>query len=193
MDGSLDTTFGSGGEVVLATNSACPDLSQHIAVGRDPARRQDRGRDQHRDRNSGGTLTSCDMLVLRFNPNGSLDTSFGQNGQTDIHLPQGMAAANGVAVLASGQIVVAGTNPDYGYIGPEFVVARLTSSGALDTTFGPNGQGYNYTTLLRQQALTDYVDVARRGRLGKHPRRRELGDPGGLFRSNRSCATPRTA
>ena len=156
MDGSLDTTFGSGGEVVIATNSALVGLLAAHRCGRDPARRQDRGRDQHRDHHSGTTLTSCDMLVLRFNPNGSLDTSFGQNGQTDIHLSQGMAVATGVAVLASGQIVVAGTNT-VSYIGPEFVAARLTSSGALDTTFGPNGQGYNYTTVTPSGNVADRV------------------------------------
>ena len=42
--------------------------------------------------------------------------------------------------------------------GPEFVVARLTSSGALDTTFGPNGQGYNYTIVTPTTNLTDFVD-----------------------------------
>src|SRR5262249_47460918 len=111
--------------------------------------------------NSGGYLTSCNMLVLRFNVNGSLDTSFGQNGETVIQLPQGMAAAHGVAVLPSGQIVVAGTNPRAGavnsYVGPEYVVARLTSSGALDTSFGPNGQGYNYLTI--SQSITNVVDA----------------------------------
>ena len=101
---------------------------------------------------SGGTLTSCDMLVLRFNANGSLDTSFGTNGETDIHFSQGFAAARGVAVLPNGDIVVAGTDPrgvnhSLGTSSAAvFLVAQLTSSGALDNTFGPNGQGYNYTT-----------------------------------------------
>ena len=108
--------------------------------------------------NSGGTITSCDMLVLRFNANGSLDTSFGQNGETAIQLPQGMAIAGGVAILPGGQIVVAGTNPN-GYVGPEFVVARLTSAGALDTTFGPNGQGYNNTTISSTTLFADDVDA----------------------------------
>ena len=103
-------------------------------------------------------MTSCDMLVLRFNTNGTLDTSFGNDGETDIHLAQGMAAANAVAVLSSGQIVVAGANPT-DEPGPEYVVARLTSSGALDTTFGPNGQGYNYTTVASSASLSDIVNT----------------------------------
>ena len=69
-----------------------------------------------------------------------------------------MAIACGVAILSGGQIVVAGTNPN-GHVGPEFVVARLTSSGALDTTFGPNGQGYNYTTISSTTMFADDVDA----------------------------------
>ena len=160
VDGSLDTTFGSGGEVVLATNSIVQTYSQHSAA----VALQPDGKiviaTSTATENSGGTLTSCDMLVLRLNANGSIDTTFGQNGRTDIHVPQGMVAADAITVLSSGQIIVAGTNPDaYGsYIGPEFVAARLTNSGALDTSFGPNGQGYNYTVVTPTTNMTDLVD-----------------------------------
>ncbi len=157
VDGTLDSTFGSGGVVEVATNSVLVEYTLHnaavaiqpdgkIVVAASTATR------------SPSSITSCNMLVLRFNTDGSLDTSFGQNGETDIQLAQGMAAANAIAVLPSGQIVVAGTNLA-GYIGPEFVVARLTSSGALDTTFGPEGQGYNYTTVTPTTNLTDKVDA----------------------------------
>ena len=93
---------------------------------------------------SKNNVLTCDLLAVRLNANGSLDTSFGQNGQSDIRIAQGMVAARGVAVLPSGQIVVAGSNPT-GYVGPQFLVARLASGGSLDTTFGPSGIGYNYT------------------------------------------------
>jgi uncharacterized delta-60 repeat protein len=157
VDGSLDSTFGSGGEVFLATNSIQETGVLHnasVAIQPD-------GKivvATNAVTISGGSRTSTDMLILRFNTNGSLDTSFGQNGETDIHLVQGMVDARGVAVLSSGQIVVAGSNP-MGYVGPEFVVARLTSSGVLDTTFGPNGQGYNYTTINSATGNTDSVDA----------------------------------
>ena len=113
VDGSLDSTFGSGGEVVVGTNTFSPsEYPLHL----DSVAIQPDGKivvaTNTATENSGGSLTSCDMLVLRFNTNGSLDTSFGQNGETDIHSAQGMAVACGVAVLPGGQIVVAGTNPN---------------------------------------------------------------------------------
>jgi len=159
VDGSLDSTFGNGGEVVLGTNTLRPS---EVPLHLDSVAIQPNGQivvaTNTATENSAGTITSCNMLVLRFNTNGSLDTSFGQNGETVIQLPQGMAIACGVAILPGGQIVVAGTNPN-GHVGPEFVVARLTSAGALDTTFGPNEQGYNYTTISTTTVYADDVDA----------------------------------
>jgi len=142
VDGSLDTSFGGSGEVSLATNSA-PFLPHNSAVALQPD-----GKIVVATNTTtyNGSAYTSDMLALRFNSDGSLDTSFGQNGQSDIHLSQGMAAATGVAILSGGQIVMVGTNPTTS-IGPEYLAARLTSTGALDMTFGPNGQGYNYETV----------------------------------------------
>ena len=113
VNGSLDSTFGSGGEIVVGTNTFSPsEYPLHL----DSVAIQSDGKivvaTNTATENSGSALTSCDMLVLRFNTNGSLDTSFGHNGETDIHLAQGMALSCGVAILPGGQIVVAGTNPN---------------------------------------------------------------------------------
>ena len=159
VNGDLDSTFGNGGEVVVGTNTVRPsEFPLHL----DSVAIQPDGKivvaTNTATENSGGSFTSCDLLILRFNTNGSLDTSFGQNGESDIHLAQGMALACGVAILPGGQIVVAGTNLNV-HVGPEFVVARLTSFGALDTTFGPSGQGYNYTTISTTTSGADAVDA----------------------------------
>ncbi len=158
VDGSLDSTFGSGGEVVLGTNSVSVgnDGFHGASVAIQPDGKIVVATDTATEKSGG--LTSANMLILRFNTNGTLDTSFGQNGEADISLPQGMVMARGVAVLSSGQIIVAGSNPS-GHVGPEFVVARLTSSGALDTTFGPNGEGYNYTAISPGSSVWDTVDA----------------------------------
>ena len=87
--------------------------------------------------NSG--LTQMD--VVRLNPNGSLDTSFG--GGTGAKLIDfgtasgNSATATSVALQQNGDIVVAGaaTVGSIDFIG----VARLTPSGALDNTFGSSG------------------------------------------------------
>jgi uncharacterized delta-60 repeat protein len=81
------------------------------------------------------------MDVVRLNPNGSLDTSFG--GGTGAKLIDfgtasgNSATATSVALQQNGDIVIAGaaTVGSIDSIG----VARLTPSGALDNTFGSSG------------------------------------------------------
>lgn len=80
--------------------------------------------------------TDTDMLVARILANGSgLDTTFGSGGMTAIDFSSSTVdEASGVAIDASNRIVVVGK------AGNEIAVARLDSSGALDTTFNSTGK-----------------------------------------------------
>ena len=148
VDGSLDTSFGSGGEAIVPTHSTHIGLNTRatsVAIQPD-------GKILVATNNVSSTTTTvkhvtttvnkANMLVVRLNADGSLDSSFGTSGQAAILLPGGSDITAGLILLPGGQIVVAGTSVS-GITGPDFVVARLTSSGALDTSFGPNHQGYN--------------------------------------------------
>jgi uncharacterized delta-60 repeat protein len=86
---------------------------------------------------SNGTSGS-DFLVARFNADGSLDTTFGTNGLVTIDFDHGTGGdqADGVALQSDGSIVVAGTTRGSESNSEAFAVARLTSAGALDATFG---------------------------------------------------------
>lgn len=92
-----------------------------------------------------------DMAVWRLNNNGLLDTSFGGNydgipGNDGyfIHDNAAGGAANdyatGVVIDSSGRILVSGTS-DQGVEYNSTVIWRLTSSGALDTSFGGDYDG----------------------------------------------------
>lgn len=81
-------------------------------------------------------------FIQRYNPDGSLDGSFGQTG-TIISNFQGQAQLYGVAVQPDGAIVVTGWAINNNLTNA--LVARYTSTGQLDTTF--NSTGY-VTTLL---------------------------------------------
>ncbi len=75
------------------------------------------------------------MAIVRYNPNGSLDSSFGTNGVV-------LTDVDGIAVSAAlqpdGKIVVAGDSTEYS--GPqELTVARYNANGQLDTSFGDSG------------------------------------------------------
>ena len=50
-----------------------------------------------------------DFLVIRLNPNGTLDTTFGAGGKMTVDIAGGDDRARGVATDAAGNVVVAGT------------------------------------------------------------------------------------
>lgn len=76
------------------------------------------------------------FLVVRYTSSGSLDSSFGVNGCQTTILGDN-AVAYGVALDASGNIVVVGSSLLAGV--SSIALTRYTSSGLLDTTFGTNG------------------------------------------------------
>ena len=78
-----------------------------------------------------------DFAIARYNPNGSLDTSFNGNGRVLAPIGTGDAGATAVAIQPDGKIVAAGfvstgSNSD-------FALARFNIDGQLDITF--NGTG----------------------------------------------------
>jgi uncharacterized delta-60 repeat protein len=77
------------------------------------------------------------FCVFRLSADGVLDTSFGGAGRVLIDIANGDDTASGVAIQADGKIVVAGTCTSVvGVVtNNNFCVARLTTSGAVDTTF----------------------------------------------------------
>lgn len=130
VDGSLDTTFGNGGIVTTTFSSgsaATNDFANAIAI-------DGNGRIVVVGDSSGGN--SADVVVARYNTDGSLDTSFDGDGR--MTLSYGPADDYGQSVaIHDGQILVAGqtrTSTSYGT-----AVARLNDDGSLDSNFGTLG------------------------------------------------------
>lgn len=88
--------------------------------------------------------TSDDFGVLRLNPNGTLDTAFGIQGQRITGFDGGGPnddAASSVLLQPNGRIVVCGAasgDPDGN--GSDFGIVRLTASGAIDMQFSGDGR-----------------------------------------------------
>ncbi|GAB5518161.1 MAG: hypothetical protein RhofKO_04120 [Rhodothermales bacterium] len=80
--------------------------------------------------------TNVPLLVIRLNANGTLDTSFSDDGIAILASPQSTMLGRYVLATPDGTILVSG---DYGSGTQQPFLARLTSAGALDTTFGTNG------------------------------------------------------
>ncbi|MBN9523163.1 hypothetical protein J0H58_32385 [bacterium] len=91
--------------------------------------------------------TAGQFAIARYNPDGSLDTTFDGDGKVTVDF--GFAAndetAAGLAIQADGMIVIAGTATVGG--DQDFIVARLTTAGALDTTFSGDGKAsFNFNS-----------------------------------------------
>ncbi|HYC44527.1 MAG TPA: hypothetical protein VED01_03485 [Burkholderiales bacterium] len=124
-DGTLDSTFGTGGRVTgpIATHAAAgvtlqPD-GRIIAVGESVV-----------------TISSGSFAVARYNTNGSFDSTFGGTGVVQTPVSTGNDVAWDVVVQPDGRIVVVG---DAGSP-PDFALVRYNSNGTLDATFGAGGK-----------------------------------------------------
>ena len=81
-----------------------------------------------------------DFIVLRYNQNGSLDTTFDADGKATVDIMGGYDEALAVAHdHSTGKLVVAGwgRNPANGI--EDMAVARLNANGSIDSTFGAGG------------------------------------------------------
>jgi uncharacterized delta-60 repeat protein len=128
LDGWLDTAFGTGG-LVTTTVPLGAASGEAIAIQADQkivvAGNVWNGADQ-------------DIVVVRYNSDGTLDTTFDTDGILTTTFGAGYDAAAAVLVEpASQKIVVAGTATT-GLL-RDFAAARLTTAGAPDATFGSGG------------------------------------------------------
>ncbi|MER7197849.1 calcium-binding protein [Streptomyces sp. CB01635] len=126
-DGTPDTSFG-GGDGKVTTDPA-PESLQEGGDARALALQPD-GKIV-----VGGQVgtTRFDFVLLRYNANGTLDTSFSGDGieRTDFG---DYEAVEGLAVQPDGRIVAAGGSSG------RFALARYNVNGSLDTTFGNAGR-----------------------------------------------------
>ena len=133
-DGTIDTSFGSGGIVTtsigpnaFATSMLVLSNGQIILGGATD--------------DSATAPTNANFAMVRYNANGSVDTTFGSNGIVITDFP-GNEEIDSMALSLSGQVIAAGAYFLYPNVG--FDVARYNTNGSLDTTFNGNGMlSYN--------------------------------------------------
>jgi uncharacterized delta-60 repeat protein len=145
--GELDAGFGSGGVVVRnVTNGTNGELYRGIVV-QSTGKVVVAGATEH----VGATdARDRDIAVLRFNADGTKDTTFGTDGVVTINLSAG--AVNGSSFLADSawgleryaddRLVVSGGMVkvrDDSTVDTDFVLVRLSADGAPDLGFGDAG------------------------------------------------------
>ena len=123
-NGNLDPTFGTGGRVVSGFGTT--DIIYTIA--------------QQKDKKLVvGGYRDLDFAIARYNPDGTLDSSFGTSGLviTEFGVTNYNAAVEKILIQDNGKIIAVGfdTNTTYG-----FAMARYNpTDGSLDTSFGTGG------------------------------------------------------
>jgi uncharacterized delta-60 repeat protein len=139
----LDPTYGFGGVALLNVpqNTATTENFESInSVANQSGKVVAAGTLTTDTLGPGGTNTRS-LIVVRFNTDGSLDTSFGTNGTQTIPISSGGVTFDGsagdIAVQADGKIDVVGTATSS--TAQDIVVARLNINGSIDTTFGTSG------------------------------------------------------
>ena len=120
-DGSLDTTFDGDGKVQLALGAG---NDQGRAMVREPSGKLVIAGLAHNGVDNA-------LAVVKLNPDGSLDTSFGTGGVTTTDV-SGSDAASGVALQADGKIVAAGFTGPVGT--PDHLVVRYENAVCGDGT-----------------------------------------------------------
>lgn len=144
-DGSLDSSFGNGGKVTTPILNG----SDHATA----VTLQSDGKIVVAGRSYNGS--NDDFALARYNPDGTLDTSFDGDGKVTTSVING-GYANAVAVQSDGKIVTAGTCGN-GYYFTDFALVRYNTDGSLDTSFDSDGKvtthffGYDYARSLAVQ------------------------------------------
>jgi uncharacterized delta-60 repeat protein len=140
-DGTLDARFGSNGAVITKLRGDIPPSWYFSASAQDVAVLTD-----GKILVAGQTTTVAfgRMALLRYNSDGTPDSTFGDAGTVITEFPIGPNGVNGgvsalaLALQADGKAVLVGSYVDNSF--SEFALARITPEGSADASFGSNGE-----------------------------------------------------
>ncbi|MCB0731330.1 MAG: T9SS type A sorting domain-containing protein [Ignavibacteriae bacterium] len=126
QDGSLDLSFGTNGIVTTSIGSG-------IDYGKDVAIQSD-GKILVAGYSNNGS--DFDFALVRYNDDGSLDNSFGNNGIVITDIESRNDNGRCLIIQNDGKILVGGDS------NLDFAVVRYNSDGSLDNSFGSGGKVY---------------------------------------------------
>jgi uncharacterized delta-60 repeat protein len=136
-DGTLDRSFGSGGTVTTPIGSNTVATANAVTVA--PDGKLAVAGSAYRPDPATGPSTASVFAVARYNPDGTLDPTFGSAGT--VTTPIGPSAeANAVVLQKDGKLIAVGYDTGLSRpYGNQFALARYNTNGSLDTTFGTAG------------------------------------------------------
>jgi uncharacterized delta-60 repeat protein len=124
-NGSLDNTFDFDGKVTTTFTNTSIDRAYALGIQGD-------GKIVIAGESDGK------FALVRYNTNGSLDSTFGTNGGVITAVSSNYNIAKSLRIQADGKIVVAGPSSPNGLVF-HFALVRYNTNGSPDTTFGTNG------------------------------------------------------
>jgi uncharacterized delta-60 repeat protein len=137
LDGTLDSTFGTGGKVLT-------DLGGDAGISALVIQRD-------------GKLVvagfaNSSFALARYQTNGVLDSTFGSAGTVTTYAGGGFGpnGAAGLLLQPDGKLIAVGT----GMNGAAFAVLRYTTNGVLDSSFGSGGVVYTAIPGAQQSSAT---------------------------------------
>jgi uncharacterized delta-60 repeat protein len=126
-DGSLDTSFDGDGKVFTYFGSG-PSAGYSVAIEADgKIVVAGKAMDQ-----------KWKVAAARYNPDGSLDSTFDGDGRVATDVGPGDAVGYSVAIQADGKVVVAGTSTNG--LDQDFALVRYNPDGSLDTSLSGDGK-----------------------------------------------------
>jgi uncharacterized delta-60 repeat protein len=141
LDGTVDSTFGNNGissyqlepsGTLIGVFDGMIDANRNILIG---------------------GYAGSDLFVMRLLPDGAVDTSFGSNGVfMSAGSLSGSAYGQALAIQPDGKIIAVGAQVGRKGSSGSSLILRLTSSGAVDPTFGSGGF-VSFTSGTSGQAL----------------------------------------
>ena len=167
-DGSLDSTFGSGGKVTTDWHNRM-DIGKAVTLQRDgKVLLAGFARD---------ASNKFNMALARFNQNGSLDTTYGVAGKTLIPVGVIDDRANALAILPFGSAILAGqssngSNDDFAVVRingqtnvPDMAVEMPSGASAFygsTANFGPvtNGSSSSLSFIIRNKGVSDLTGLS---------------------------------
>jgi uncharacterized delta-60 repeat protein len=148
-NGSLDTAFGTGGLVTTSFGAPATAIAAGVVVQPD-------GKVVVAGSVTNEVTLRSDIALVRYNLNGSLDTSFGTGGEVLTNFGAKFSpTASGLTLQSDGRIVVTGTFID-STGADDFGVVQYNADGSLDTSFGTGGlvtTGFNNGEANRAAAV----------------------------------------
>lgn len=128
----LDPAFGNLGKVVSSPDGTEATLGNAIALQPDGKIIMVGNRQQF----------AAGIIVVRYNANGTLDTTFDSDGWTSVTFGAAGETAVAVAIQSDGKIVVGGTirETTTTFSPSDFGIVRFNANGSLDTTFDGDGK-----------------------------------------------------